>query len=407
MANALVLARNPVTHDARVLREARLLRDLGYDVLVAGVVSSEERETELELGDGIRLIRLVGPLQLVRRLSRARRDTRAEAAAATVPPSTPARHSRLRRLLVTLAFNVQGIALALRLSPELVHANDYDTMWIGVAAKLLRRSRLVYDAHELWPDQDGDVGWRPWLVACESLFVRVADATTTVSPGCAEVIATRYRVSRPIVVRNLPEGSAERPHPVEPREDRGQLAVYVGVVAPHRGLEEVTAALAGIPELRLRLVGADNDGFGAQLRERAKAIGVEDRLETRPPVPPSEIVEAIADADMGLVLIQPTSLSHRMSLPNKLFEYTAAGLPVVASELPILGPLVREEGIGEVVPPDDVDAIANAMRRLAEPHRNAEVRARVRAFGTRVNWQQERRLLESVYTGLRAQAARR
>ena len=91
-----------------------------------------------------------------------------------------------------------------------------------------------------------------------------------------------------------------------------------------------------------------------------------------------------------------------MSLPNKLFEYTAAGVPVLASELPVMGPLVREEGLGEVVPPADVDAIAAAMRRLIDPVRNAAVRDRVSAFGERVNWQHERRVLEEVYAGLQS-----
>jgi glycosyltransferase involved in cell wall biosynthesis len=403
VATALVLVRNEVTHDTRVLREARVLRDMGYDVLVAGVVSQRERTTEFEL-DGVRVIRLVGPRSLVRSLLR--RPGRREVG--HPPPDDDSGRTeradgerRLRRLLVTLAFNIQGAALAWRIAPELIHANDYDTMWIGVAAKLLRRSRLLYDAHELWPDQDGDLGWRPWLIACEGLFVRVADATTTVSPGCAEAMAARYHVEPPIVVRNLPEQPAQ----LEARQSDGPLAVYVGVIAPHRGLEEAIAALARVPELRLRLVGADSNGFAAQLHERAERIGVGDRVDVWPPVPPSEVAAAIADSDMGLVLIQPTSLSHRMSLPNKLFEYTAAGVPVLATELPMMGPLVREEGIGEVVPPGDVEAIASAMRRLLDPARNAEVHERVRSFNERVNWQEERRVLEEVYARLRPRPA--
>jgi glycosyltransferase involved in cell wall biosynthesis len=404
VATALVLVRNEVTHDARVLREARVLQDLGYEVLVAGVVSRPERETEVDLDD-VRVVRLVGPRRLVSRLLR--RPGRADAG-----HSPPAGHAgrtdttdgnhRLRRLLVTVAFNLQGAALAWRIAPELVHANDYDTMWIGIAAKLLRGSRLVYDAHELWPDQDGNTGWRPWLIASEWLFVRVADATTTVSRGCADAMAARYHVEPPVVVRNLPEHSAR----VEAQRSDGPLAVYVGVLAPHRGLEEAIAALAGVPELRLRLVGADSNGFAAQLQERAERIGVGDRVDVWPPVPPSKVAEAIADSDIGLVLIQPTSLSHRMSLPNKLFEYTAAGVPVLATELPMMGPLVREEGIGEVVPPADVDAIAAAMRRLLDPARNAVVREGVRSFNERVNWQQERHVLEEVYARLRPQPAR-
>ena len=58
--------------------------------------------------------------------------------------------------------------------------------------------------HELWPDRNGRPEWRPWLLACERLFVRLADATITTSPGYAELIARRYRVLPPVVVRNIP-----------------------------------------------------------------------------------------------------------------------------------------------------------------------------------------------------------
>ncbi len=216
MRRALVLVRNTVSHDSRVLREARVLRDLGFDVLVAGVVSQQERETALDF-DGIQVVRLLGPLQLLKRfVSRGRIGSGAATAHEPSLAARTTREGRLRRLLVTLAFNVQGIALAWRTSPVLVHANDYDTMWIGIAAKLLRRSRLVYDAHELWPDRNGRPEWRPRLIATESLFVRLADTTTTVSSGCAEVMAARYRVPPPIVVRNVPERPKRQVEPHGP-----------------------------------------------------------------------------------------------------------------------------------------------------------------------------------------------
>jgi glycosyltransferase involved in cell wall biosynthesis len=281
----------------------------------------------------------------------------------------------------------------LRTSPDLVHANDYDTMWIGVAAKLLRGSRVVYDAHELWPDQDGDPGWRPWLTACEWLFVRLADARVTVSPGCAEAIARRYRVAAPVVVRNVPDRVLET---AEPRLDEA-FGVYVGVLAPSRGLEQAVRALPAAPGLRLRLIGPDAEGFSAQIALEAEHAGVADRVEILPPVPPAEVIDAIAGALLGLVLIQPTSLSHRLSLPNKLFEYVAAGIPVLASDLPVIGPLVRNEGLGEVVAPDDVDGIATAMRRLADAEASAVLRLRLRKFAERSTWALEKHRLAEVY----------
>jgi glycosyltransferase involved in cell wall biosynthesis/ubiquinone/menaquinone biosynthesis C-methylase UbiE len=405
-ARALILVRNTVSHDARILREAATLRDLGYDVLIAGVVSTTERETELEIA-GTRVVRLDPPGAL-KRLVPGRRGRSAAPSGAAAPaprtePSAAARPSvrtTVRRLAITGAYYALGAALVRRERPRLVHANDYNTMWIGIAAKVLRGSRVVYDCHELWADRNGRPEWRPWLVASEFLFVRAADATITASPGYADELAARYRVPRPTVVRNIPAplpGSEAAGGPVAP--DPG-LVVYVGGLMPGRGLEQAIRALALAPEkLRLRLVGPGSESYRASLSRLAAHAGVADRVELHDPVPPSELLTAIAGAGAGLMLIEPVGRSYELTLPNKLFEYAAAGAPILASDMPVLAGVVSAEGLGEVVPVDDVAQVAGAMQLLAEPAVNARVRERVRAFAARETWEREQAVLADVYEG--------
>jgi glycosyltransferase involved in cell wall biosynthesis len=396
-----------------VLREAATLRELGSEVLVAGVVSTEERERTLDL-DGTRVVRL-DPLAALKGAFGRRRvraasapgpaggvETAAPADAPAAEPAAPPAagiRTRLRRLTVTGAYYLQGARLAWRTSPALVHANDYNTMWIGIAAKLVRGSRLVYDCHELWPDRNGRPEWRAWLLACEALFVRAADATITTSPGYAEAIARRYRVPAPTLVRNIPRAH-ELPAPRPGRDGVGPVAVYVGGLMPGRGLEQAIAALAHGPEARLRLLGPGAAAYCAGLARAAAQAGVAERVRFEAPVAPAEVPAAIADADVGLMLIQPVCRSYELTLPNKLFEYAAAGLPILASELAVIGPLVREEGIGESVPPADPERIAAAIRRLAASPPGAGLRARVRAFAERETWEHERETLAGVYRRL-------
>lgn len=407
---ALVLVRNTVSGDSRVLREAATLRDLGLDVIIGGQVSADEQQTEAVV-DGFRVIRLT-PVESLKRLLRRNGKPAGGSSARTAEPASepetggrPAarEHNRIRQLAIAWAYAVQGVALVLRVRPVLVHANDFNTMWVGVAAKLLRRSRLVYDAHELWPDRNGRREWRPWLLACEWLFVHLADATLTVSPGCAEVMAKRYRSDPPIVVRNVPERVLQ--HPQEPeglRAGQPPLAVYVGLIAPGRGLEQAIQALAQVPELRLRLMGRAGDEYRQKLLQLAADTGVSERIEYRPPVPASAVIDTIAGADLGLVLIQPICLSYELSLPNKLFEYAAAGLPVLASDLPVIGTIVRQAGIGEVVPPDDIPAIAHALRTLTDPTHNTQLRHHAHTYGQHTTWQHEQPTLKHVYKALTA-----
>jgi glycosyltransferase involved in cell wall biosynthesis/ubiquinone/menaquinone biosynthesis C-methylase UbiE len=428
LIRTLILVRNTVTYDARVLREAAAVRGLGAEVLICGVSSIAGGGTEQELY-GTRVIRLdpAGELRRVRAIPARIRGFRARVPEPTVDAigrplahgtrsvraedATVAPLRRLRRLGITAAYYRQGVRLVRAISPTLVHANDYNTMWIGIAAKLLCGSGVVYDAHELWPDRNGRPEWRPWLLACEALFVRVADVTITASPGYGAVMAARYGVPAPVVIRNIP---AE----VAPADGGGSsaakefgapqpTAVYVGGLMPGRGLEQVIDAVALVPGLRLRLIGPGRARDVEGLRRRIVARGIADRAALWPPVAPADVVTAIRGASFGLMLIQPVCRSYELTLPNKLFEYAAAGLPMLASDLPVIGPLVREEGLGEVVPADDIELIADGMRRLADETVNAERRERVRQFAARQTWQSERTTLERVYrqtTGPRFEA---
>jgi glycosyltransferase involved in cell wall biosynthesis len=166
---------------------------------------------------------------------------------------------------------------------------------------------------------------------------------------------------------------------------------------PGRGLESTIQALALAPNLRLRLVGPGREHYRTQLQRCAQDAGVSARVEFALPVPPAAVLEAIADAALGIMLIEPVCRSYELTVPNKLFEYAAAGLPILSSDLPVIGPLVATEQLGEVVAPDDIELIARAMLRLTDPVVNRSTRERVQSFARRVNWQREQAILERIY----------
>ncbi len=102
-------------------------------------------------------------------------------------------------------------------------------------------------------------------------------------------------------------------------------------------------------------------------------------------------------ATAGLCLIQPVCRSYELTLPNKLFEYAAAGIPVLASDLPVLAAIVRRESLGEVVPPSNTRGIAAGLERLVEPQRRSETARHIRAFARANGWRSESRALAALY----------
>ncbi|HEY7830567.1 MAG TPA: glycosyltransferase [Solirubrobacteraceae bacterium] len=364
----LLLVRNAVSHDARVLRAARVAeKALGGKALVVGVATASAPAGESRV-EGVRVLRL---------------KTRG-----LLPGA------RLRRAVSGASFARQALALARRERPALVHANDWNTMWCAVAIKLTCGARVVYDSHELWADRNGRWEWRPWLLASEALFVRLADAVLTASPGYADALAHRYRVARPTVVRNIPD----IPSKAASGPEQPPCVVYVGGLMPGRGLEQTIDALALTEAIRLRMVGPGSAGYRASLVARAQAAGVMDRVALEPPVPPAYVPALLGSAMAGLCLIQPVCRSYELTLPNKLFEYAAAGVPVLASDLPVIAAVVRGNGLGEVVPPNDPPGIAAALQRLREPRRWSDAARSSHTFAQANDWRGESEALAAIYT---------
>jgi len=165
---ALIVRRGPCVYDSRILREADTLRRIGYDPLILGVVSDHVRATRDEQA-GTPIVRLepTSPFawarSLQRRLTRRPRPTGVEE---RYPQPTPGASGnplmriavRVHRWLRTLDFYRRAIAVLREERPALIHCNDYNTMWVGVAARLLGGTTVIYDSHELWADRNGQIG---------------------------------------------------------------------------------------------------------------------------------------------------------------------------------------------------------------------------------------------------------
>jgi glycosyltransferase involved in cell wall biosynthesis len=396
--SAVVLVRNTAVNDGRVLRAARVLKRIGHRPVVLAVTSASDTAPAVMV-DGVQVLRVTprSPFERLRRLLRRTPgdgDRPASGAAETsVGPGWPSPLMRLHRLLRTLDYYRRAMGLMRAWRPNVVHCNDYNTMWIGVAARLLGSS-VIYDAHELWPDRNQRTEPRWWLLLCEALFVRIAHRVTATSPGHAAVIARRYRVPPPQVIRNIPERVNGRQ--ADPEREPG-LIVYDGAVTTNRGLEQTIRSLPSVPRIRLRAIGPGRVEYRAHLVALARELGVERRVEFAAPVPPDRVIGAIAAAELGLALIQPSCLSYELSLPNKVFEYVAAGLPILAADLPVLGPFVRDHGLGLLAIPDDAEDLAFKLEKLVQPETNRSYRTAVRRARRELDWERESQALIAAY----------
>ena len=376
--HVVMLVRNAFTHDSRVEKEARTLLRAGHRVSIVADAAAGLPARETRDGSEVHRVARRGP---------------------PIPGLRFVIHEwRLARQLR-------------RLRPTVLHAHDTNAL-VPVAAAARWRIPYVYDAHDLWLGRPRRERGRLYFALSqlyhglvERVLIPRAAAVLTVSPPIVGHLRRRYRLPVVHLVPNYPEVG----DPVERRElrnlpggdalDPGRpVVLYLGGLMAGRGLERLVDAIGLVPDAQLVLLGGGVEK--GRLLDRAAAGGAP--VHVLEPVAP-ELVEAYASsADIGVSPIVASCLNYRYSLPNKLFQYMAAGIPVVASDFRQVRDVVEGSGAGVVVDTTRPEAIARAIGRiLADPGLAAAMAARGRAaVADRYNWSHAAAVLRAVYDAI-------
>lgn len=304
--------------------------------------------------------------------------------------ATRERHEHMRRILRT---NVSLIRAARALgSAELIVAADVEALAAGAALKQEFGARLVYDAHEFWPysfpqfsDAEEEQAW----VRIERKLLRSTDARFVVSPGLATAMQKEYGVDFVALPNAAPLSEAPLP-PQRENTTSDQLEfLFLGGFAPERGLKLLIEAWPQTPaNCKLVLQGPENS-YRREMTAAAKRTGL---LGTRilfpPAIPEAELIKRAAQANVGLIPYEPTLINHVHCSPNKLSQYMAAGLPILANNTQFVADIVQRGACGVVVDFNDTPALVSAVSKLAtnDAERQTLGANARRSFETFFNW---------------------
>ena len=225
-------------------------------------------------------------------------------------------------------------------------ADIWHGMWAGSLPALDRLrakhgGRTIYDSRDVYMrarDYERMGVLKAPFAWLERRWARKVDAVLTVNDAYSTLLARQFGIDQPQVVRNTPNRyTISSPPPDLIREALGlrpetRVVLYQGGLLSDRGIEQGIEAIGSVPEAVLTIMG-----FGSaetNLRALAASVPHQDRVRFLPPVPPDRLLDWTASADVMLMAIQPTSVNHRFTTPQKLWEAIAVGVPVVASDLP-------------------------------------------------------------------------
>jgi len=407
-----MLVANPITYDGRVLRHAETLAQAGHEVTVVGVIGPGDR-ADPPPSRGFAWQRI---------------DRRRRGVAPRLRWFGSALRQRMARLLcrqlstASLASPIGALSVAtsapelliraVKLRPDVVHANDLNTLPAAAWAARLCRCAYAYDAHELYPDEHPDLSAmeRRTRAAVEQRYVQDAAAVFTVNDLLAAELAARCSIQPPVVLRNLP-GRVDVPAPSHRLlGEPGTLRLlyhgaHVGLT--QHGVGDLLAAMAwlrGRVAVTLTLRGGLSSEEERALRQRLFELHLTDFTRLAPPVPGAEalVQAAVADgAEVGLAVHPPLCGSYVYTTSSKLYEYQAAGLAVCASD--VLGNRHTVGlGAGVFYPAGDIEGLAAQLLELAMDRvrlRTMQQAAYAHAQAT-LCWERERPRLLAAYDEL-------
>ncbi len=373
MKKNLHLTHTDIKSDSRILKEMGALVASGYAVSGLGVTLDEgSQRSAIDFDADISAIRLKS-----RQL--------------TFLPRT------LRHVVTLFELVAKMLPNAIRKKPDVVHCHDTLVLPLGVIVKLFTGAKLIYDAHELESDRNGLSKFQSRITLWVEKFLwRFVDALVVVSPSIQKWYQEKLGTKKSIVILNSPlfqenEGSGVdylRSKYCIPADCK--IFIYVGILGDGRGLELVTQAFID-PDVSSHVVFL---GYGELKGCLKKLAEQHSNLHVHDAVPHSLVVPVVKSADFGLCLVENVSLSDYYCLPNKLFEYCFAGVPVLASDFPDIRSVIKDYGIGECCDLK-IDSIRDSIKKIE----NSNIKHKFRDISP-LSWQAQQSKLVNMYEQL-------
>ncbi len=347
--------------DVRVMRAATSLTDAGFAVIVVDIESEYKQQTENIHNICVKHVKVSSSFIV----------------------------TRFRRWAVVkaLLLFIHSTLRLLQTPADIYHAHDVTALPACYIAARLRRKPLIFDAHEL-PLSELDGAHRRWLrVLLTPLLSHMISSCAGgigASPFYSKVLRAQYHVPNVILTRNVPRyqtvAKSDRLRQHLGLSPEVRIALYQGNLQPDRTLDSLVRAARFLePTIVIVMMGNNTGATQAQLETLIASEGVANRVKIIPPVPYEELLDWTASADIGLIVYFPhCSQNMKLCLPNKLFEFLMAGLPVLASQLAAVSEVIRTYNVGRLVSsptPADIGAAINSMladrNALERMHHNA------------------------------------
>lgn len=276
---------------------------------------------------------------------------------------------------------------------KIYFAEDIYTLPLSIFAARSKKAKVYYNSRELY-SFIGGLRHRKFIQKIISLierwFIHSANLVLTTGEMDSEFLLQRYGIQNSLVIRNIPLYKKEE-NPISIRDrfkidHSKKILLYQGVLHEGRGIEKIIKLLPKFENLHFIIIG--EGPFRKKFEKTAEENNVKDKVTFSGRVSHEELMKLTPTADIGLALIENISLSYYYALPNKLFEYIMAEVPVLSSNLPQMERIVNQYKVGLVVEPENDFEIESALNRLLASNLSI-FKNNCKTASEELNWQKE------------------
>lgn len=281
---------------------------------------------------------------------------------------------------------------------NLLFSNDLDTLLPNYIIHRIKRIPLIYDSHEYFTETPELVNRKYvqgiWKLIEKKILPKIKDCIT-VNESIASLYEKEFGI-RMAVVRNIPPlYKAER---IKSKKDLGlpegkKIVILQGSgINIQRGAEELVESMKFTGDIILLIVGGGD--IIASLKEMSKTQKLDQKIIFIPRVPFEELFNYTVNADVGITIDKDTNINYRYSLPNKIFDYINAGIPIIASRLPEVQKIIDQYDIGTFIDNHNPGHIASVITAtLNDAEKLERWKENIKFARKELNWENERLVL--------------
>ena len=300
-------------------------------------------------------------------------------------------------------FMLKLFAKLLTKGGEIFLANDLDTLLPNFLIAKLKSKTLVYDSHEYFtgvPELENSLTKKKIWKSLERFILPKLRHAYTVNQSIASLYQSEYGIKMK-VVRNVPmlQPATEITNQLYPAGKTILLLQGAGI-NEERGAEELVESMTLLPEnFKLYLIGSGT--CWNKLKSLTSELSLNEKVEFIEKLPFSELHNYTSQAHLGLSLDKPISTNYRLSLPNKIFDYIHAGIPVLSSSVVEVEKIIKGFDVGTTVTEVTPNAIAKAILEIfVNPDLYNQWRNNTHKAAEELCWQKEEKVLEEIFSAV-------